>query len=121
MTLGVLIAGLILFIKGGGGVALSHLKDANDVLTTTVQRQQAQLDEQDRELSELRGRTDVSLAIASAVGPILEWSTNHETRAQDRHETLINQKHQEHERVMAILALIADRLGPDPHKEGDRQ
>lgn len=109
ITLALLVAGFVVFLRGGGGIALGHLRDANDVLTKTIAAQDAKLEEYanalreaEREISELRGRTDVSIAIATALGPIIEWSTAHETRAQERHEG-----------TMVVLDLIAKRLGPD--------
>jgi hypothetical protein len=104
ITLAVLLAAFIVFLRGGGGVALSHLRDANEELTKTIARQDAKLREAEREISELRGRTDVSIAIATAIGPIVEWSSAHESRAQDRHD-----------KTMVVLELIASRLGPDPN------
>lgn len=109
ITLAILVAGFYIFIRGGGGVALGHLREANEVLTATIAAQDAKLREAEREISELRGRTDVSIAIAQALGPIIEWSGSHEKRAQERHEA-----------SLTILEMIADRLGPDPnghHKE----
>lgn len=102
LTLAALLVGLYLFYKGGGGVALGHLRDANSVLTDALAAQADKLSHAERELSELRGRTDVSIAIAAAIGPISEWSASHEQRAQARHEA-----------QMVIMELIASRLGPD--------
>lgn len=104
ITLAVLVAGFYVFLRGGGGVALGHLRDANEVLTATIAEQDSKLRDAEREISELRGRTDVSIAIAQALGPIIEWSGSHETRAQERHEASLK-----------ILEMIADRLGPDPN------
>lgn len=104
ITLAVLVAGFYVFVRGGGGVALGHLKDANEILTQTISEQDTKLREAEREISELRGRTDVSIAIAAAMGPIVEWSSSHEMRAQERHE-----------KTMVVLDLIANRLGPDPN------
>lgn len=108
-TVLLLLAGLWVFLRGGGGVALGHLREANEVLTGTIQEQERKLQEgatrlreAEREISELRGRTDVSLAIAQALVPIIEWSNSHEQRAQERHEA-----------SLGILQLIADRLGPE--------
>lgn len=104
ITLAVLVAGFVVFMRGGGGVALGHLRDANEVLTKTIAEQDKKLRFAERELSELRGRTDVTIAIAAALGPIIEWSGMHEQRAQERHEATLN-----------VLDLIAQRLGPDPN------
>jgi hypothetical protein len=79
------------------------------VLTKTIKKQETEirsqagkLREAEREISELRGRTDVSLAMAEALGPVVDWSNSHEERAQERHV-----------RTMIVLDLIATRLGPD--------
>lgn len=104
ITLAVLVAGFYVFVRGGGGVALGHLREANEVLTATIEAQDGKLREAEREISELRGRTDVSIAIAAALSPIIEWSGSHEKRAQERHEASLK-----------ILEMIADRLGPDPN------
>lgn len=106
LTLGVLLAGFIVFMRGGGGVALGHLRDANAVLTQTIADQDEKLRAAEREISELRGRTDVSLAITTALTPIVDWSAAHEQRAQERHSA-----------ALGILQLIADRLGPDSEHE----
>ena len=79
--------------KGGAGAAVSELSAANKVL-------EASLRDARRELSELRGRTDVAIAL----GPVLEWTSAHEQRAQERHVGM-----------MFVLDLIAQRLGPDPN------
>lgn len=104
ITLALLLAAFIVFLRGGGGVALGHLREANEVLAKTVTDQNEKLRAAEREISELRGRTDVSLAIATAMAPLIDWSHTHERRAQDRHD-----------RMLPILQLIADRLGPDPN------
>ena len=102
LTLLLLCAGFVVFMRGGGGIALTHLREANEELTNTIGRQDTKLREAEREISELRGRTDVSLAIAQGLNPVLELSSQHEIRAQERHE-----------RTMMVLELIARRLGPD--------
>lgn len=104
ITLAALLAGFVVFARGGGGVALTHLREANEILTATIKTLEEKLRVAEREISELRGRTDVSVAIAAAMGPLLEWSGAHELRAQERHE-----------KTMVVLDLIADRLGPDPN------
>lgn len=114
ITLVVLLAGFYLFVRGGGGVALGHLRDANEVLTKTIADQDAKIRDAERELSELRGRTDVSIAIAAAIGPLIEWSAMHEQRAQERHEAMLRSQ----DKTMVVLDLIASRMGPDTNGGG---
>lgn len=93
-----LIGAAWLWRRGGGGAAIESLETANRVLERQVHEQKLRIDEQDKTIAELRGRTDVSLALK----PLLEWTSGHETRAQDRAEKMLN-----------VLDLIAKRLGPD--------
>lgn len=84
--------------RGGGSAALGILRDANEVLEGRV-RELERLRASDVEtIAELRGRTDVTLALA----PLALAAEHHEARAQVRFE-----------RSMDVLGLIADRLGPD--------
>lgn len=99
-TLAVLLAGVWTVYRGGGGTAVSELKTANDVLSKRVHNLNDEKNTLRGEVAELRGRTDVTVAIV----PILEWTLQHESRAQDRHDA-----------SMTILGLIADRLGPEPN------
>lgn len=86
--------------RGGGGPAIASLEANNRVLEKRVHEleQQGKIDA--ATIAELRGRTDVTLALA----PIVEWSTRHEDRAQQRHEG-----------TLKVLDLIAARLGSDPN------
>jgi hypothetical protein len=98
LTLLALIGTAVLIWRGGGGTALSTLQEANRVLERRV-RELERLHAADGEMiAELKGRTDVTLALA----PIVEWSGRHEERAQQRHDA-----------TLGVLGLIADRLGPD--------
>jgi hypothetical protein len=100
LTLAILILGAWRITKGGAGTAVSELNTANEVLTRRVHELGDENKELRREVSELRGRTDVAVAIM----PIIEWTMKHENRAQERHDS-----------AMTILGLIADRLGPEPN------
>jgi hypothetical protein len=90
--------------RGGAGSAVSELDKSNDVLTRALADTRDKLGVEIRDLrienGELRGRTDVAIALA----PVLEWTISHETRAQERHTSMI-----------VVLDLIAARLGPDPN------
>jgi hypothetical protein len=90
--------------KGGAGSAVSELDRSNAVLTRSLADVREKLGSEIRDLrienGELRGRTDVAIALA----PVLEWTITHEERAQERHTSMI-----------VVLDLIAARLGPDPN------
>lgn len=98
LTLGALCAAAWTFRRGGGGAALDSLDTANRVLTNRVKELEASDATKDKQLAELKGRTDVALALA----PILKWTTQHEERAQERQIALLG-----------VLELIAQRLGPE--------
>lgn len=84
--------------RGGGAAALDSLDKANHVLERRVRELERQGKEDTSTIAELRGRTDVALAIS----PLITWSESHEQRAQQRHEA-----------TLGVLELIAGRLGPD--------
>lgn len=90
--------------RGGGGAAVSELSESNKVLERKLQEVRDTMGGEIRDLrienGELRGRTDVAVAI----GPVLEWTLKHELRAQERHDA-----------TLRVLDLIAARLGPDPN------
>jgi hypothetical protein len=71
---------------------------ANQVLERRVRDLEANAKADAATIAELRGRTDVALAIA----PLINWSESHEHRAQERHNA-----------TLGVLGLIADRLGPE--------
>jgi hypothetical protein len=96
---------VVLIIVGGvfawktyGGTALTTVRVANEVLERRVRDLEQESRHDKAEIAELRGRTDVTVAI----GPLLTWTTEHELRAQERHSGIVN-----------VLELIASRLGPD--------
>lgn len=98
MTACVALAGWLFVRRHGGGAALAELERANRVLERRVGELEQQNTSQGAELVALRAKTDVTLAIA----PVLEALKLHEERAAVRSE-----------QTLTVLALIADRLGPD--------
>jgi hypothetical protein len=103
---GVILAAWI-FYKGGGGTAISSLQAANTVLEKRVHDLETQARHDNATIAELRGRTDVSIALK----PILEWTVHHEARAQQRHEEQMKLQTAN----VTILEMVADRLGPEPN------
>jgi hypothetical protein len=101
LTVGGIILAAWIFYRGGGGTAISTLSEANRVLEKRVQGLEQQSNLDNMTIAELRGRTDVALALS----PILEWTVQHETRAQERHD-----------KTLLVLDLIARRLGPDANQ-----
>lgn len=93
----VLIAAWLIY-RGGGGTALDTLATANRILEGRVRELEKDQAALKAENGELRGRTDVTLAL----GPLVAWTTQHEQHAQERHVATLN-----------VLQLVADRLGPE--------
>ena len=90
--------------RGGGGSAVSELDRSNRVLTESLKRERdahqrtkdemgAEIRDLRVEVANLRGRTDVALAINA-------WGEQHEQRAAERHAA-----------TLKVLDLIAARLG----------
>jgi hypothetical protein len=102
LTVALVVGAAWSFRRGGGSTAISSLEIANRVLEKRVHDLEEAGRLKDRELAELRGRTDVALALA----PLIEWSSQHEQRAAERHVATLN-----------VLDLIARRLGPEPAHE----
>lgn len=92
--------------KGGGSGAVSELSKANEVLEKRAQELGAEVRDLRVENERLKARTD----FATALAPIMEWTASHELRAQERHTG-----------HLAILELIAQRLGPDENGAPDRR
>jgi hypothetical protein len=105
-TVGGLLLASWVFWRGGGGTAIASLETANRVLEKRVQDLENQSRRDNTTIAELRGRTDISIALK----PILEWTVQHETRAQERHE-----------KTLVVLDLIAQRLGPDENGNGHKE
>lgn len=99
--------------RGGSGPAIESLEANNRVLEKRVHELEQQGKVDAGIIAELRGRTDVTLALA----PIVEWSTAHEVRAQQRHEAMLRGQ----DGTLKVLDLIAHRLGDDPNGNGDER
>jgi hypothetical protein len=91
--------------RGGGIAALSTLRTANEVLEKRNDSLEERVDELERlraedqsTIAELRGRTDVSIALM----PLASELAGHEAAAERRNE-----------KILTVLNLIANRLGPD--------
>lgn len=89
-----------LLYQGGSGTAVSGLTDTNQELERQIRERDGKISALERVNAELRATHDVSVAIL----PVIENMHGHEIRAQERHEG-----------TMKVLALIAERLGPDPN------
>ena len=85
-------------VRGGAGQAVEGLQATNRELQRQITELKGKVDDLTAENAELRGRTDVALAIAPAVVAVKE----HELQAARRSE-----------RVLTVLDLIAKRLGKD--------
>lgn len=93
------------FYKGGGGAAITSLQAANQVLEKRVHDLETQARHDNATIAELRGRTDISIALK----PLLEWTVQHEARAQERHSAQMKLS----KANVTILEMIGERLGPD--------
>lgn len=95
----VFLAGSALYVmRHGGSTAIEELSKANDYLGKRVQSLGGEVRDLKVQNAELRGRTD----IAAVLSPLIDWTAHHEARAQERHEA-----------TLKLLALIAERFGPD--------
>lgn len=93
--------GIALFVaRHGGGAALAELERANGILERRVHDLEKIKAGLDAELAVLRSRTDVAASL-EPLAALLRDQHADAMRHFDHHETL--------------LAMIADRLGPDPH------
>jgi hypothetical protein len=91
--------------RGGGIAALSTLRTANEVLEKRNDLLEERVGELERlraedqeTIGELRGRTDVTIALM----PLASELALHEVAAERRNE-----------KILTVLNLIANRLGPD--------
>ena len=84
--------------KGAGGTALRTLETANRILERRVHDLEAQARDDTKTIAELKGKTDMALAVK----PFMEWAVQHEGRAHERHE-----------KTLMVLDLIAARIGPE--------
>jgi hypothetical protein len=120
LTVAAVVGAAWAFRRGGGGAAISSLETANRVLTTELEKQRTASEaqkaiaaEQAREIAKLQARTDYATSLATALAPVLEWSTGHEQRAQERHDIQMKSSTDQNAAVLNLLALIAERLGPE--------
>lgn len=89
--------------RGGGGTALATLEAANRILEGRVHELEKQGKRDAETIAELRGRTDVALAMQ----PLTVSMEHHEERAQARFE-----------KTLDVLDLIATRLGKEHDGHG---
>lgn len=85
-------------IRGGSGTAVEGLQATNRELQRQITELKQDVSALTKENAELRGRTDVTLAIA----PLISWSENHERNAAKRSEAMLD-----------VLDMIATRLGKE--------
>lgn len=97
LILASMLAAAWYFRRGGGGAALDLLVTANNVLEKRVHELEKQRQLDAATIAELRGRTDITLALGPAFQPLFEWTEHHETRAQARSDATI-----------AVLQAVAD-------------
>lgn len=88
-----------LLIRGGTGTAVSGLQDTNRELV----RQIHQLQRENTDLRERVRSLEAQTNVATALVPVIGALEAHEARAEERHDG-----------TLRILALVAERLGPDP-------
>jgi hypothetical protein len=101
--LGMIGLGVIL-LRGGVGTAVEGLQATNRELQRQISELQQKVDGLTKENAELRGRTDVALAIE----PVIRAVRTHEEQAAKRSVAMLD-----------VLDLIATRLGKEP--DDDRQ
>jgi hypothetical protein len=88
----------IVYVRAGGGQALDVLETANRILTDRVKTLEDQLIDARKVIEQLGARTNLEPILSAVV----EGFTRHEVRAQERHDAQLK-----------VLALIAQRFGPD--------
>lgn len=94
-----LALGAVLFARRyGGGAALEEMERANRILTHRVDELTADNRRLGDELTALKAKTDVTLALV----PVIKALEMHEERAAERST-----------KTLTVLDLIAGRLGPD--------
>ena len=96
LTLVGVVAVAFILMRGGAGQAVEGLQATNRELQRQIHELQRQVETLSKENAELKGRTDVTVAIA----PLIEWSVHHEARAQERHDG-----------TLKVLDLIASKFG----------
>src|SRR5262245_10137385 len=96
---GVALAAYLIY-RGGGSVALSVLQGANEVLEKRVHELERAHAEDARLIADLQAKTDVAIALQ----PLHDDLRDHARQAEARSE-----------RLLAVLEMIAARLGPEPN------
>lgn len=87
-----------ILVRGGAGTAVEGLQATNRELQRQITELKDKVDTLTKENAELRGRTDVALAIE----PVVSAVKNHEQQAAKRSEAMLD-----------VLDMIATRLGRD--------
>ena len=105
LTVAAAVGAAAIFWRGGGGTALSTLQAANLVLERRVRELEVQGKMDAATIAELKGKTDVALAVQ----PFMKWAELHETRAAERHIGMMKAQ----EQTTTILTMIGERLGTD--------
>lgn len=98
ITIAFALGAAVYFQRHGGGVAVEELERANGVLERRIHDLEEQNSGQAAEIAALKTKTDISLAVV----PVLEALRQHDDRAAARND-----------KTLAVLGLIADRIGPD--------
>lgn len=98
LTVAAVIGLAVVFSRGGTGTAVKGLTDTNGELERQIKERDGKISALERINAELRAQKDVGTAIE----PVIAALHAHEERAQERAA-----------KVLVVLDLIADRLGPD--------
>lgn len=116
LTLAILVIGGYYFRSAGGGTAIESLEVANRVLEKRVKDLEDQVASDAKTIAELRGRTDVAVALKPLFewqekhdAQVIAWSEAHEARAQERHDKTIE-----------VLNQIVAKLAPTPKPRARR-
>lgn len=68
--------------RGGSSTAISGLQDTNKELVRQIHDRDTQIKDLQERVNVLEARTDLTIALV----PVIKMLTDHETRAQQRHE-----------------------------------
>lgn len=88
--------------RGGGGSAVQELSEANRVLEKRMHELGGQVRDLLVEKATLEQKTDYAAVMAE-----------HEKLSRERHERVLKVLEEHFSRTLAILELIAERMGPD--------
>ena len=98
LTLVSLLAVAAILVRGGAGQAVEGLQATNRELQRQIHVLEGKVGDLSKENAELRGRTDVTLALA----PFMTWAESHEKHAERRSIA-----------TLAVLDMIAKSLGKE--------